>query len=169
MGQFCPKNTFLQIKHIPYLTLLSTTCVKTDQITYVIFDTICDFSRHNSSVLFLAQILHTFYKSVPSKCKFSDFPLLKLAKFLMSFFKQKVRFSSKFGSFFSVIRDNASSLFQLKLYMLLVYLTTLNQHIRLAIILSDLPLLTLKFTKFLMSFLEPRVSYSCNSAHSSVL
>ena len=111
MGQFCPKNTFLQIKHIPYLTLLSTTCVKTDQITYVIFDTICDFSRHNSSVLFLAQILHTFYKSVPSKCKFSDFPLLKLAKFLMSFFKQKVRFSSKFGSFFSVIRDNASSLF----------------------------------------------------------
>ena len=29
---------------------------------------------------------------------------------------------------------------------------------------SDLPLLTLKFTKFLMSFLEPRVSFSSNFA-----
>ena len=34
---------------------------------------------------------------------------------------------------------------------------------------SDLPLLALKFTKFLMSFLEPRVSFSSNFAHSSVL
>ena len=30
--------------------------------------------------------------------------------------------------------------------------------------LSDLPLVTLKFTKFLMSFLEPRVSFSSNFA-----
>ena len=30
--------------------------------------------------------------------------------------------------------------------------------------LSDLPLLTLKFTKFLMSFLDPRVSFSSNFA-----
>ena len=43
MGYFCPKNTFLELGHyIPkvYLTLLSTTWVKTHQITYVIFETI---------------------------------------------------------------------------------------------------------------------------------
>ena len=63
--------------------------------------------------IFLAQTLHTFYKSSPSKCKFSDFPLLwlKCNKFLMSFFKQKVSFSSKFGSFSSVERDNSSIIF----------------------------------------------------------
>ena len=63
--------------------------------------------------IFLAQTLPTFYKSSPSKCKFSNFPLLalKFTKFLMPFFNQKVSFSSKFGSFFSVIRDNSSVLF----------------------------------------------------------
>ena len=62
------------------------------------------FSRHSSSVFFLAQTLHNFYKSSPSKCKFLDFLLLglKFTKFLMSFFKQKVSFSSKFGSLNSV-------------------------------------------------------------------
>ena len=115
MGHFCPKNTFLQLKHYVqriYLTLPSSTCVKIRQITYVIFETISHFSRHNSSV-FLAQTLYTFYKNSPSKWKLSDFPLLglKFTKFLMSFFKQKVSFSSKFGSFFSVMRDNSSVLF----------------------------------------------------------
>ena len=115
MGYFCPKNTFLQLEHyLPkiYLTLLSTTCVKIHQITYVIFETISHFSRHNSSV-FLAQTLYTFYKNSPSKWKLSDFPLLglKFTKFLMSFFKQKVSFSSEVGSFFSVMRDNSCVLF----------------------------------------------------------
>ena len=102
-----------------YLTLFSTTSVKIHQITYAIFETINHFPQHDSSVFFLAQTLHTFYKSNPLKCKFSDFPLLvrKLNKFFMSFFKQKVSFSSKFGSFFSVMRDHSSVLFQLKIYM----------------------------------------------------
>ena len=59
---FCPKNTFLQLKHYIqwiYLTLLSTTYVQIYQITYVIFETISHFSQHNSSVSF--------------QCKFSDF------------------------------------------------------------------------------------------------
>ena len=103
-----------------YLTLFSTTSVKIHQITYAIFETINHFPQHNSSVFFLAQTLHTFYKSNPLKSKFSDFPLLvrKLNKFFMSFFKQKVSFSSKFGSFFSVMRDHSSVLFQLKIYVL---------------------------------------------------
>ena len=104
-----------------YPTLISTTCVKIRQISCIIFEIKSHFSRRNSPVFFLAQTLHTFYESSPSKCKFSDFPLLwlKCNKFLMSFFKQKVSFSSKFGSFSSVERDNSSIIFQLKIYMLL--------------------------------------------------
>ena len=59
--------------------------------------------------IMLAQTLHTFYESSPSKCQFLDFPLLglKFTKFLMSSFKQKVSCSSKCGHFFSVMRDNS--------------------------------------------------------------
>ena len=110
--------------------------------------------------IFLAQTLHTFYKISPSKCNFSDLPLLglKFMKFLMSFFKHKVSFSSKFGYFFSVMRDNSSVLFQLKLYILLTKSSTSKCKF------SDLPLLSLKFTKFLIPFLKPRVSFSSNFA-----
>ena len=117
VGYFCPKLAFLQLKHYIqriYLTWLSsTTCVKIHQISYVICETVSHFSPHNSSVFFLARTLHTFYKSSPWKCKFSDFRLLALksAKFLISFFKLKVSLSSKVGLLFRVIRDNSSVLF----------------------------------------------------------
>ena len=90
-----------------YPTLISTTCVKIRQISCIIFEIKSRFSRRNSPVFFLAQTLHTFYESSPSKCKFSDFPLLalKLTKLLMSFLKQKVSFSSKFASLFSIMRE----------------------------------------------------------------
>ena len=116
MGYFCPKNTFLQLKHIQriYLTLLSTTYVKIHQIPYI-----CHFWNHKSFFttqlvcINLVKIFHTFDKNIPSKFKFSDFSLLELKyiKFLMSFFKQKVSFSLNFGSLFSVMRDNSSVLF----------------------------------------------------------
>ena len=64
-GYFCPKNTFLQLKHYIeriYLTLLSTTCVKIRQITYVIFKTISHFSRHISSVFFCSNITYFLQK-----------------------------------------------------------------------------------------------------------
>ena len=54
MGYFCPKNTFLQLKHYIqriYLTLLST-IVKTHKIPNVNFNSISHFSRHNLSVFF---------------------------------------------------------------------------------------------------------------------
>ena len=87
--------------------------------TESLFNFSCHFWSHMSFFttqllcIFLAWRLHTFYKSSPSKWKFSDFPLLglKFTKFLMLFFKQNVSFSSKFGSFFSVMRDNFSVLF----------------------------------------------------------
>ena len=81
-------------------------------------NSLCHFWNHKSFFttqlvyIILAQTLHTFDKNIPSKCKFSDFSLLKLKfiKFLMSFFKQKVSFSLNFGSLFSVMRDNSSVL-----------------------------------------------------------
>ena len=48
----------------------------------------------------------------------ASFPLLAL-KLLMSLFKENVSFSSKFGSLFSVVRDNSSAHFLLKLFVLL--------------------------------------------------
>ena len=56
MGYFCPKNTFIQLKHCIqriYPTILSTTCIKIHQIPYAVFETISYFLRHNSSVFFL--------------------------------------------------------------------------------------------------------------------
>ena len=98
----CPKNTFLRLKHYiqRILTFFSTTCVKTHQISYVIFETISYFPRHNSD--------------------FSDLLLLALnfTKFLMSFFEPRVCFSSNFASFFSVMRHNSSLPFHLNIYML---------------------------------------------------
>ena len=123
-GYFCPKIN-LSKKYILSAKILYT--------EYLTFNYLCEKSPsylchyitfHNTAPLyfFLAQTLHKFYKSSPSKCKFSDFLLLRLkfTKFLISFFKQKVSFSSKFGSLFNVMRDNSSVLFLLKLYMLLI-------------------------------------------------
>ena len=89
-----------------YPILLSTTCVKIHQFRYVNFETISHFSRKLLCIFFS-------YQSGPSKCKFSDFPQLawKFTIFFMSFFKQKVSFSSKFGQPFSIIRDNSYVLF----------------------------------------------------------
>ena len=80
---------------------------------------VCHFWNHKSFFMtqlvsiFLAQKLHNFDKNIPLKCKFSVFSLLELkfTKLFMSFFKQKMSFSSKFGSFFSVMRDNSAALF----------------------------------------------------------
>ena len=106
MGYFCPKNTFLQLEHyIPkiYLTLLSTTCVKIHQITYVIFETIYkSFFTTQFLCIFFAQTLHTFYKSSPSKCKFSEpsNARVKVDQFSHVFFQTKSQFFSKVWIFF---------------------------------------------------------------------
>ena len=82
-------------------------------------NSLCHFWNRKSffttqiACIILAQTLHTFNKNIPSKCKFSDFSLLKskFIKFLKSFFKQKVSFFFNFGSLFSAMRGNSSVLF----------------------------------------------------------
>ena len=102
MGYICSKNTFLQLKHIQRIYL---TLIST---TYVKINQ-TPFLRHNFPL-----------------------PELKFIRFLMSFFKQKVSFSSKCGSLLSVMRDNSSVLFHLKLYMLSTKATHQVQIFRLS-------------------------------------
>ena len=74
----------------------------------------------------------------------------------MSFFKQKVSFFFQSLNLFSVSWEI------LLLYFLAETLYAFDKSSTLKSKFSDLPLLTLKFTKFLMSFLEPRVSFHPN-------
>ena len=123
---FCPRNTFRQLKH-----------TYTEDLSIITFNYLREnspnqlyhFRNHKSFFttqllyMFLAQTLNTFYKSSIKVKILRLSTALNFTKFLMSFFKQskfsKVSFSSKFRSFFSVMRDNYSVLFRLKLYMLL--------------------------------------------------
>ena len=87
--------------------------IKSQQIPYTILETISHFFTTQLLCIFLAQTLHTFYKS--TKCKLSYFPLLalKFTKFLMSFLERRVNFFSNFASLFSVMRHSSSLLFHL--------------------------------------------------------
>ena len=62
----CPKNTFFRLKlYIQsriYLKLLSTTCAKIHQISYVIFEIISHYSRHNLYVFFSAKTTYFLQK-----------------------------------------------------------------------------------------------------------
>ena len=126
MGCFCPKNTFLQLKHRQriYPTLLSITSVKIHQMISVIFKTMCHFSRHSPSINFISIILSfTIFYLITyflQKQRISDLPLLalKFTKFLMTFLEPRVSFSSNFASLFSFMRLNLRTFFHVNLYML---------------------------------------------------
>ena len=93
------KGLLLSKKYIP-----SAKTSYTENLYNITFNYLCEnspnsfcHSRNHKSFLiiqflciFLAQALYTFYKTSPSKCNFSDLPLLalKFTKFLMPFFKQ---------------------------------------------------------------------------------
>ena len=124
--------------------------------TFVQKKVISHFSRHNSSVFLFSQTLHTIYKSSPSKCKFSDYPLLwlKFTKFLMWFSKKENSvFFSEFGSFFIVMRNNSSVHFYLKLYMLLTKVLHQSEIVQTCIEIHQVPNVI---------FWTKRVSFSSN-------
>ena len=72
---------------------------------------------HKSSVIFSSNIVY-FGQKEPIKVQILKLSSVgsKFAKFLMSFFKAQVNFSSIFASFFSVTTPNSSVLFWLKQY-----------------------------------------------------
>ena len=117
---FCPK------KYIPSAKTIYKVDLSNIAFNYLCVDSpnyLCHFWNHKSffTTLLLWYLFSSNITYFLLKCKFSDFLLLmlKFTKFLMSFFKYEVSFSSEFGSFFSVMRDNTSALFRLKLYVLL--------------------------------------------------
>ena len=116
--------------------------MKIHQIFYAIFETIKSF--FTTQILWI-QIAH-----------FQAFPLLalKFTKFLMSFLKQNVSFSSKF----CVMRANFSVLF------IAETLSVIGKRSLIKCKFSRFRLLAWKLTKFLMSFFKSRVSFHLNFA-----
>ena len=74
---------------------------------------------HDATPLYFFQLKHYILSAKVVQVFRLSAAWVKVHQILMSFFKPKDSFSSKFGSLFSVMRDNSSVLFQLKLYMLL--------------------------------------------------
>ena len=108
MGYICQKNIFLQVKHYIqriYLTLRSTTCVKFHQTLYVIFETICHFSRHNSSVLFWLKHFILLTKISHQSANFQIFECFNQSSPNSScqFRNHKVKVCPNFASLFSVM------------------------------------------------------------------
>ena len=105
--------TFVQKIHLSKKYIPSAKTLYTEDLSNITFNYLCEnspnylchFWNHKSFFttqllcIFLTQTLHTFRKGSPSKCKFWDSPLLGLK------FKKFLSFSSKFGFFFSVMRD----------------------------------------------------------------
>ena len=173
---FIQKNSFLQLKHVHW-------CV--DSPNYL-----CHFWNHTSFYttqlcIFLAQTLHTFYKSSPLEWEFSDFPLLglKVHQIPHVIFQIKIQFFSKVLIFFSVMRDNSFILlisFILSQYFFKLCITlqcheprlfctfasnflyALTKRIRSKCTFSDFQLLAWKLIKFLMSFFKSQVSFPLN-------
>ena len=106
-GCVCLKTTFLHLKQYLqiYLTLLLSTCVKTHQVPYVIYDTTCLY-HFSSNVTY-------FWQKYPIKVQIFRFSTawVKIHQISHVIFQTKMSFCSKFGSLFSVMRDNFSPLF----------------------------------------------------------
>ena len=120
-----------------YLTLPSNTYMKIHQISYVIFETISNFSWHNSSVFFF-QTFGYFNESSPnSSC---------------NFWNHKVRVCLNFASLFSPMKDDSSVFFYS------------GQKYLIEVKLSDFWVVGWKFTKIFMSYLRPQVNFSLKFA-----
>ena len=153
-GLLLSRNIFLQLKYILLTTWWTfTKFLKSFLKLLVIFH---DIFR----LYFVVQVLQTLDKNSPWKCKFSDFPLLELkfTKFLVLFFSNK-------KSVFLQSLDQSSVSWEITfLYFFssnsICYWKSSTSKCK----FSDLLLLALKFTKFLMLFLKPKVSFFSNFA-----
>ena len=86
---------------------------------YSNFASLFSVMKDNSSALFYLKLLYFGQKEL-IQAKFSDFWVAgwKFTKFFIWCLKLQVSFSLNFASLFSVIRDNSSVIFKLKLYMI---------------------------------------------------
>ena len=113
-------------------TLLSTTCVKIHQMTDAIFEIICHFLHHPSVSLYIIPLnvfnwktflakTYTLDKNSQSKWNIQTFEWLgeNSQNASCHIWHCKSVFPLNFALLFSVMKDNSSVLFQLKLYIIL--------------------------------------------------
>ena len=165
-ASFIQKLQYISSAKILYtedLTLLSSTCVKIHQITYFIFETISYFSQHNSSVFFSSNIIY-FLQKKPIKGKIFRLSAARVKVHLIP----HVIFQTKSKFFFEVWIFFQCHVCGILLYSFAETLCAIHKSSTLKCKFSDLPLLALKFTKFFMSFLEPRVKFLRTLHHSSM-
>ena len=135
-------------------------------MTYVTFETIIHYSRHNFSVVFQLRHYTLSTKVAHQRANFQNFHcLLKVHQIHhVIFLKQKISFSPKFRSFFSVMRDNPNP------SVLFLAETTYDidrSSTTWKCKFLELPVLALKCTKFCMTFLEPKESVFLQTSHHS--
>ena len=121
MGYFCPKNTFLQLKHIQriYPTLLSTSCVKIHQMTNDIFETICHFPG-TAPLYFFSSKITNFLQKQSIKVRTFRFATarIKIRQIHHVIFGTKSQFFFKLCITLQCHETNSSVLFHINLYML---------------------------------------------------
>ena len=147
MDYFCPKSTFLQITHIQriYPTSFSTNFVKIYQISYVILEIIRHFSWHNSSVFSSSSITY-FLQKQPIKVQF-----IRLSTAPVKIHQiPHVTFQTKSQFFFKVLITLQCHERSFFCTFLAETFYAIDQSSPSKCKSSDLPLLALKLTKFLM-------------------
>ena len=159
-GYFCSKSTFLQLKlYIQgiYLTVLLTTCLKIHQIPYIIFETISPFPDASPMYYFSSNIAYFLQKKPIKKQIFRLFTtLVKIQQISHVIFQTKSLF------FFKVCITLQCHEGQFYCTFLADTLYDIDKSSTSKCKFSYLPLLAFKFTKLIMSFLEPGVNFSSN-------
>ena len=149
MGYCYPKSTFLQLKYIQriYPTLLSTSCVKSHQMTHIIYAIfmlkhyiLSTKVAYESENFQTCQCLH--WNSLNSSCHFWN----QGSAFLRTLHHSSVSWDLLFCTFSSK------------------YLYALDKRIGSKCKLLDFRLLEWKLTKFLMSFFKPQINFPLNFA-----
>ena len=115
MDYICQKNTFLQLKNYRqriYLTLLSTTVKNSPNPWFHFWNHKSFFMTHTTCLCFCSSNITYFWQKHAIRVRIFRFFIARVKIHqIMSFFKQKVSFSSKFWPPFSVMRDNPSAPF----------------------------------------------------------
>ena len=153
MGYICPKNTFLQIKHYIkriYPTLLSTTCVKRTKFLMSFLKPYVFFQDTNRLYYFNPNITYLWQK-YPIKVQ------------IFRFFTARVKIHQMYHVIFLQSLDHSSMSREINLLPFFSWnFICYWQKYHIKVQIFRLAPLALEFTKFFLSFLKSRASFSSN-------
>ena len=157
MGYFCPKINSSR-KYIPSENTLYTEGLSFNYLCEGSPNYLCHYIIfHDTTPLYFFSSNTKYFLQKQPISRLSAAPV-KVHQILHIIFQTKSQFFFNVWISFSVMGDHSSIL------SLAETLYAIDKSSPLKCKFSDLLLLTLKFIKFLMSFLEPRVSFSSNFA-----